>query len=567
MKLVFKKIRTIAIAILFISSTVLLPSCEKATLEDIINIIVEVNNGLGWLEEDENLDELEEDIDIDDDDANLPDRVDLSDKFPPIGNQGSYGTCVTWSVGYNIRTFLEGVDQGYSPSQLADPSHQFSPKDLFWAIPSSDKGADCNGTGFEPAFDAMVSRGVATLSDVPYVDLGGCSQSPPSSWNSAANNYKIENYRKIEHTSVAEIKDYLREGRAISFGAKLGDDFMGWNTDDIISSDTYLNPGMQHAYHAMALCGYDNSKGANGAFRVVNSWGTTWGDNGYIWIDYHFFINDFAFCAFVAKSKNTSYSMPGNTASTYDLVGWSLEDAHDTTDYGSGDDPLNRMCSYNVYNVGNSEITADKDWSILYLYYNAYDANDYGIILYDYYSDDYGSFGEDGDMSDVGGDELGQSGNWYNYINVGADQSVADALYGGSDNYFEFSYTMPNTLNGSYYLVMIADGFDVIEEYDEANNNIYYTKQNGDPFNIIGGVIQDDDNVKKSRSNNFNKTPYYHAKSPYSSVKTRENVNTYTTAEITQMIMSHKKSGKLQEKMTEYVSRGGKINVKRANRR
>jgi hypothetical protein len=312
----------------------------------------------------------------------------------------------------------------------------------------------------------------------------------------------------------------------------------------------------------MALCGYDDSKGPNGAFRVVNSWGTSWGDNGYIWVDYSFFINDFCFCAFVAKSKNSTYSMPGNTASAYDLVGWALEDSHDTTDYGTGDDPLNRMCSYDVYNVGNNEITADKDWSILYLYYNAYDANDYGIILYDYYSDDYGSLGEDGNLVDVGGELLGQSGNWYNYINVGADQSVAEALYGEGYG-FEFTYTMPSSLTGSYYLVLIADGFDVIEEYDEANNYLYYTKQNGDPFSIVNGVIQDDDNVSKNRSNNFMKNPVYHAKSPYPTVRTSQNVNTYTTAEITNMIKHHKETGKLQEKLNEFITRNpSKINTK-----
>ena len=562
MKNYLLKFRVIVFAMLVLTFSFFVQSCKDTTLEDIVEVITQVSNGLGWLEEDENLDELEEDIDIDDDDANLPDKVDLSDKFPPIGNQGQYGTCVAWSVGYNIRTYLEAVDQGYTQTELAEKSHQFSPKDLFWSIPTGDKGADCNGTGFEPAFDALVSRGVAPLSDVPYEDLSDCSSTPPSSWTSSASNYKIENYRKIDYQSVAEIKDYLREGRAISFGARLGDNFMEWDSDDIINSDTYTNPGMQHAYHAMALCGYDDSKGPNGAFRVVNSWGTSWGDNGYIWVDYSFFINDFCFCAFVAKSKNDSYSMPGNSASAYDLVGWALEDTHDTTDYGTGDDPLNRMCSYDVYNVGNSDITADKDWSILYLYYNAYDANDYGIILYDYYSDDYGVYGEDGNLADVGGELLGQSGNWYNYINVGADESVAEALYGAGYG-FEFTYTMPSTLTGSYYLVLIADGFDVIEEYDEANNYLYYTKQNGDPFNILNGVIQDDDNVSKSRSNNFMTDPVYHAKSPYPSVRTYKNVNTYSTAEISNMIKHHKESGKLEEKLNEYLTKNpNKINTK-----
>jgi C1A family cysteine protease len=34
------------------------------------------------------------------------------------------------------------------------------------------------------------------------------------------------------------------------------------------------------------IAGYDDGRNA---FLVMNSWGTSWGDKGFIWIDYHFF--------------------------------------------------------------------------------------------------------------------------------------------------------------------------------------------------------------------------------------------------------------------------------------
>ncbi|HBS86051.1 MAG: hypothetical protein A2W91_08170 [Bacteroidetes bacterium GWF2_38_335] len=565
MKIRMKKINgylIIALAALF-TAFMVIPACGE---DDVIPDDVE-QYILGWIGADEeNLDEMEEDIDIDDETEpeGLPSSVDLRSKFPPIGNQGQYGTCVAWSVGYNLRTYLEGIDQGYSSTQLASTSNQFSPKDLFWAISTADKGEDCNGTGFEVAMDVLVSRGVAKLSDVPYTSMGDCSSSPDASWTSAAADYKIESYRKVDHTSIAELKDYLADGRAMSIGAKLGDNFMEWNSDDVISSDTYLNPGMMHAYHAMVLCGYDDNVGPNGAFKVINSWGTSWGDNGYIWVDYNFFVNEFCFCAFVAQSKTTSYSMPGSTASGYDVVGWALADEHDPTDYGTGDDPLNRKCNYNVYNIGTNAINADNDWNILYLYYNAYDANDYGVILYDYYSDDYGAPGANGNLADETGATLyGFSGNWWNYIDVPSGMSVADACYGGTGNYFQFTYAMPTQIpdinnpgynkafSGKYYMVMIADGFDGISEYDEANNYLYYAQENGDPFEIIDGVVQDG-SVAKAKINKFREKPTLHAASPFGTVRTSSNVNAYSPFEITRMIMNHKKSGKLQQKINEY---------------
>jgi C1A family cysteine protease len=35
----------------------------------------------------------------------------------------------------------------------------------------------------------------------------------------------------------------------------------------------------------MVICGYDDNKRA---YLALNSWGTSYGDAGYIWIDYNF---------------------------------------------------------------------------------------------------------------------------------------------------------------------------------------------------------------------------------------------------------------------------------------
>ncbi|RZM10292.1 MAG: DUF4384 domain-containing protein, partial [Pedobacter sp.] len=41
----------------------------------------------------------------------------------------------------------------------------------------------------------------------------------------------------------------------------------------------------QHNGHAMAVVGYDDNV-AGGAFRILNSWGDTWADKGYVWMKY-----------------------------------------------------------------------------------------------------------------------------------------------------------------------------------------------------------------------------------------------------------------------------------------
>ncbi len=474
----------------------------------------------------------------------LPSSVDLSPYFPPIGDQGSYGTCVAWATGYNHKSFLEAWDDNHRTT--FNSSQMFSPKHLFWSIPSSKKGGDCNGTGFEAAYDIMISNGIANLATTPYTNLGDCSSSPSSSENTNAANHKIESYRQVD-LNIQKLKEYLAQNRALTFGAKLGENFMAWNSSDVIYDDTDTYHG-QHAYHAMTLCGYDDSKGNNGAFRVVNSWGTGWGDGGYIWVDYNFFVSgDFAFCAFAATNKFSNPDGDGDNQvddpnSGTDLMAWELYDLQDDSDPGN---PRARVAKYNAFNSGTDNIPASKDWNILYIYYNANNANDYGIMLFDYYTDDYGNYGEDGNLdgySEADGDQ-----NWWNHIDIPAGQSVAQALYGGTDARFSWPYTMPS-ITGDYYLVIIVDGYDVIQEFDESNNYFYLTDSEGGPITFSNGVMQEQ--PAKNFEKNLN--PQMGDPSPRQTAVNKQHINTYSTKEIRKLIKYRLASGDIQRKAAIY---------------
>ncbi|NPA68920.1 MAG: C1 family peptidase [Chlorobi bacterium] len=534
-----KLIKSLFIASFIIGIFTAFPSCDEETTAAILE-------GLGWYglggELGDDTTQIENDIYLGDPD-DLPSSVDLSPYFPPIGDQGAYGTCVAWATGYNHKSFLEAWDDNHRTS--FSESQKFSPKYLFWTIPSSDKGDDCNGTGFEPAYDVMIANGIADLATTPYTDLGDCSSYPASYEHDVAANHKIESYRQV-NVDVETLKQYLAQGRALSFGAKLGENFMAWNSGDVIDWDTDTYQG-QHAYHAMTLCGYDDSKGNNGAFRVVNTWGTSWGDGGYIWVDYNFFVNDFAFCAFAATNKFSNPDSDGDNEvdegeqnQGIDLMAWEL---YDLQDDNYPDDSRARVAKYNAFNSGTENIDASNDWNIIYIYYNANNANDYGILLYDYYTDDYGSYGEDGDLNDynAGDSEIGN--NWWNYINIPAGQSVAQALYGGEDARFSWAYEMPE-ISGEYYLVIIVDGYDVIQEFDESNNYFYLTDANGGPITFYNGVMQE--SPAKSFEKNLN--PQIGDDSPKQSVITEENLNAYSTKEIRKLIDYRLKSGDIQRK-------------------
>jgi hypothetical protein len=251
---------------------------------------------------------------------------------------------------------------------------------------------------------------------------------------------------------------------------------MTWNSDDVLSSHTTYNNVGQHAGHAMTIIGYDDNKGPNGAFQVVNSWGEVWGDNGYVWIDYDFFTGgDFAIVAYIAENSESQFD-PNNVDSNTTTTGVDVA-PYMVGDYGMGSD---RELEYDVYNIGAQTLTASNDWTTAYVLVNAYDINDYEVILWDYYSDDVGNPGEYGNLSDGYGQH-----NFYNHVDIPAGSSSAQELIGSFS--WSLEYTIPN-ITGYYYPALIADVSEVVEETNEQNNVFIFSDEYGAPMYFQNGV-------------------------------------------------------------------------------
>lgn len=231
------------------------------------------------------------------DDNDLDDKVSLEAFFPPIGDQGTYGTCVAWAVGYNLKTALNAIDKHWTQDQLADSANQTSPRDLWMGIPSDQKGRRCRGTGFGAAFMVLQDHGVASMMDVPYENLGSCQGAfvGDSANRIAGFSHIVSNDGGLP--TVGQLKAYLADTIPLAISAKLGHAFMHWDSDQVLDQDNYLMRSEDHAYHAMVLVGYDDSRQA---FRIRNSWGDSWGDHGSIWVEYSFFINQFLDKVFMA---------------------------------------------------------------------------------------------------------------------------------------------------------------------------------------------------------------------------------------------------------------------------
>lgn len=478
--------------------------------------------------------------------GDVPSQFDIVDKFPPIGHQGNYGTCVSWAVAYNTKTALSGIQKNLSASDLASPQNQFSPKDMFTAIPDQYKGANCEGTHFNFALDVLQSRGVATMATVPYDNLGGCEENTlQQSWTTEANNYKIKYWRKIEATTLS-IKQNIANNIPVILGAKLADNFMNWPGDDVISSHSFFDPSNKHGYHAMVIAGYDDAKGPNGAFRVINSWGDDWGDRGYIWIDYNFLLQEFGVDSngdnslFIAANQDGEVNPPNDdttpTTQGVDLAPWIFSDY--SSEYYSGI-PREREVEFNLYNIGTQEANPTSNWNVYYIYFNAYDANDYGIMFYDEFNTSIASETW----------ECPTANNCIVNTTIPAQGDFASKAFGTTS--ILRTYNVPN-ITGEYYLVMLADATDVFAEQDE-QNNLFYTSI--DPLYFYDGYAFRD---KNDTSSKFELKGNADSRSSVMETRVNESAqngkfaNAYSGEEIMDLIQQEKKSGNLSSKLVEF---------------
>ena len=507
-------------------------SCDEDGNIDWDALIEFLMSMLGWDYTNENVDNQETADEYDEDtDGPLSDNVDLSRYFPPIGDQGQYGTCVAWATGYAMKTSLNAKQNNWSSSQLSSASNQTSPIDLWHLIDKNSKNSGCNGSNFEPAMDAIKKNGVASMSSVPFTGKTMKCDNVTGTGNSSnkLGEYKVIAYNsemgggKAYGMTVSNFKYWLNQGYPVLIGAELGENFMKWNSSSVITSDTKGYQG-QHAYHALVVVGYSDSKQA---FRIRNSWDTSWGDDGSIWVGYSHFINQFCFGGWVACNPSQSLASPEKLESSLRSSYQADLAAHIVADYENADGT--RTLEYNILNEGTSTLPASKKWSVVYMLYKQKRINEHYVLMHDYYGTEVAN-------GKIAQNEEGvaafKSASTITNVTLAPGSSVAEAL-GGS--VLKFNYKLPNDadgnpLNGKYYMVLMVNSFGDYKDTD-LDNNYSFVSAGEEPLTIVDGKI-------------------VNMPSKLTDVRTlvsEKNWNTYTGVALNSMLIKHNNSGKLKK--------------------
>eukprot|EP01004_Peranema_trichophorum_P005640 NODE_4491_length_1159_cov_97.030888_g3973_i0.p1 GENE.NODE_4491_length_1159_cov_97.030888_g3973_i0~~NODE_4491_length_1159_cov_97.030888_g3973_i0.p1 ORF type:complete len:347 (+),score=75.65 NODE_4491_length_1159_cov_97.030888_g3973_i0:30-1070(+) len=219
--------------------------------------------------------------------ATLPPAVDLRQYFPQVYQQGGTSSCtanaIAGAFGYlNSR-------QGEQKLGLITLQKIFIYYNARAA--KTDKITD-NGSNIGLSIDTLQEVGACSESTWPF-DPKQVNKQPPSEAYDEAEYYKITEVKSIP-VDEKQIKSTLAEGFPIVFGLYLTEQFMRPGKTGYIAEVSDKNPiknkpkTTKHSAHAMLLVGYSDKKQH---YIIRNSWGTTWGDNGYGYVPYNYVHN------------------------------------------------------------------------------------------------------------------------------------------------------------------------------------------------------------------------------------------------------------------------------------
>ena len=218
----------------------------------------------------------------------LPASVDLSDKMPPVGNQGIQQSCVAWAIAYGLKSYQEKLELGQQ--------FTFSPSYIYNQI---NNGLNAP-TYVTDALNLLSDQGVCVMDEMPYSENDWTTK-PSTLAKTDAKKFRIDFWRQVNVSDIKEVKAQLAAGYPVIIGAEVSKEF-GTDGFDQKAAYVWKEAGTSGGGHCMLLTGYNDQKGA---FKVMNSWGKEWGDNGFGWIDYKLFPQVIKY-GFVAKDAITT---------------------------------------------------------------------------------------------------------------------------------------------------------------------------------------------------------------------------------------------------------------------
>ncbi len=207
--------------------------------------------------------------------AFLPERVDLSSRMPPVGDQGGLGSCSAWATAYAARSYYT---ETLEHRDIKEPANLPSPNYVFHLARGG--GRVCQGSSFDDIVKVL-RRGALSLAEYAYSDA--CVPPAPPQLVARAHDFRVRGLNRVDISRPDDAKGQLARSTPVIISFYASTAFQKFRGAGTFTESAMPRDDKKAGWHAITLVGYDERRQA---FRLINSWSPRWGDHGYAWISY-----------------------------------------------------------------------------------------------------------------------------------------------------------------------------------------------------------------------------------------------------------------------------------------
>ena len=211
--------------------------------------------------------------------ADLPASVDLRPVCPPVYEQGELGSCTANAIAgaFEFEQMKQNAAKDFLPSRL----FVYYNERVLEHTTSVDSGAQ-----LRDGLKSVAKQGVCPEDAWPY-NIARFRDCPPDMAYALAGTHKVTLYSRVPQ-DLASMKACLAAGRPFVCGITV---YTSFESPDAAKTGRITMPQLfEHRLggHAVMIVGYDD---ALGAFKLRNSWGRLWAQDGYADIPFAYLTN------------------------------------------------------------------------------------------------------------------------------------------------------------------------------------------------------------------------------------------------------------------------------------
>lgn len=310
--------------------------------------------------------------------SDRPTSIDLSTYCPEVRNQGDVYSCVGWAVGYGALTIKKAIRNKWSDKNKIT-EQAYSAMFIYNQI----KRGNCSqGARISDALNFLKTQGDCLASHFD-TDIEDCEMQPDKNMLSKVNLDTITDFLSLfsvdatNHQKVNSLIRVLARKEPVIIGMNVRKNFYQ------LQGAKYWWPDLGNTTpaggHAMVVVGYDL---ASASFLLFNSWGTNWGNNGFIRIKFDDFATYCKYAFMIRMEQNQLASNQQTQKETHPLKQLSaMAQLNYLNGFTSQNEPLFKPAELKTEGKGEYFCTHGS-WYLGQLFQIATHAEEQGLYLY-----------------------------------------------------------------------------------------------------------------------------------------------------------------------------------------